>query len=94
LEPSARISSNDIRAILETVPVPAWSVTCDGSLEFFNQAWQQYTGLLVEQTETGNWTQVVHPDDVKRLLFDGQSAAEAQSESFVDRANERLYRSD
>ncbi len=68
MEPSERISSNDIRAILETVPVPAWSVTRDGSLEFFNQAWQQYTGLPVGQTATGNWTQVVHPDDVNRLL--------------------------
>lgn len=50
------------------------SATSDGSLEFFNQAWQQYTGLA------GNgraWTDSVHPDDVTHLL-DYWNSAEPQ----------------
>jgi PAS domain S-box-containing protein len=68
LQPSAYISSDDIQAILEAISGLAWSVTSDGSLEFFNQAWQQYTGLPAGPAESWNWTQAVHPDDVARLL--------------------------
>jgi PAS domain-containing protein len=44
LESRDQISSNDIRAILDAIPALAWSVTSEGSLEFSNQAWQEYIG--------------------------------------------------
>jgi PAS domain S-box-containing protein len=68
LEPGQRVSSDDIRAILDAIPGPAWSVRPDGSLEFFNSAWQQHTGLHAESAKSWNWTEAVHPDDIKRLL--------------------------
>jgi PAS domain-containing protein len=35
----------DIRLVIDTIPTLAWSARPDGSEEFFNQRWLDYTGL-------------------------------------------------
>src|SRR6266403_5130012 len=35
----------DIRIVVDTIPTLAWSARPDGSAEFFNQRWLDYTGL-------------------------------------------------
>ena len=40
----------------------------DGSKEFLNRRWYEYTGLTVEQGKGWGWKVVVHPDDLDRLV--------------------------
>ena len=38
-----------IRLIVDTIPTLAWSAESDGSADFFNQGWLEYTGLTLDQ---------------------------------------------
>jgi PAS domain S-box-containing protein len=40
----------------------------DGSAEFFNQRWLDYTGLSVEQARDWGWTVALHSDDLNGLV--------------------------
>ena len=36
----------DIRLVVDTIPKVAWSTSPDGSADFFNPRWLEYTGLI------------------------------------------------
>ncbi len=55
-------------AIVNAIPILAWSTTPDGSADFFNQRWLEYTGLPAEQVKGWGWQVTIHPDDVERLV--------------------------
>jgi len=46
----------------------AWSAGPDGSAEFFNQRWLDYTGLSAQQAVGSGWQVAIHPDDLPRIL--------------------------
>jgi PAS domain S-box-containing protein len=58
----------DIRLVVDTIPTLAWSARADGSAEFFNQRWLDYTGLAAEQALASGWEVAIHPDDLPRIL--------------------------
>jgi PAS domain S-box-containing protein len=58
----------DIRLVVDTIPTLAWSAGLDGSAEFFNQRWLDYTGLSAEQALGSGWEVAIHPDDLPRIL--------------------------
>ena len=58
----------DIRLVVDTIPTLAWSAGPDGSKEFFNQRWLDYTGLSAEQALGSGWQVAIHPDDLPRIL--------------------------
>src|ERR1700730_12501868 len=58
----------DIRLVVDTIPTLAWSARPDGSAEFFNQRWLDYTGLSAEQALGSGWQVAIHPDDLPRIL--------------------------
>ena len=58
----------DIRLVVDTVPTLAWSAAPDGSAEFFNQRWLDYTGLSAEQALGSGWQVAIHPEDLPRIL--------------------------
>jgi formate hydrogenlyase transcriptional activator len=78
--PSAEHSSDqarqplDIRLVVDTIPTLAWSARSDGSADFFNQPWLEYTGLSAEQALNWGWKTAVHPDDLARMLETFQEA--------------------
>ena len=41
--------AQDVRLAVDTIPTLAWSARSDGSADFFNQRWLDYTGLSAEQ---------------------------------------------
>ena len=59
---------HDIRLVVDTIPTLAWSARPDGSAEFFNQRWLDYTGLSAEQALGSGWQVAIHPDDLPRIL--------------------------
>src|ERR1700730_6976377 len=58
----------DIRLVVDTIPTLAWSKRPDGSAEFHNQRWLDYTGLSAEQALGSGWEVAIHPDDLPRIL--------------------------
>jgi formate hydrogenlyase transcriptional activator len=56
-----------LRKIIDTIPTFAWCALPDGSKEFFNQRWHDYTGLSPEQANGWGWKVVIHPDDLEQL---------------------------
>jgi PAS domain S-box-containing protein len=46
----------------------AWSAGPDGSADFFNQRWLDYTGLSAKQALGSGWEVAIHPDDLPRIL--------------------------
>src|SRR5262249_42053498 len=56
-----------VRAIIDAIPVIAWCTLPDGSGEFWNQRWHDYTGLSTETARGWGWHTVVHPDDLGRV---------------------------
>src|SRR2546427_3458865 len=45
----------DIRLVVDTIPTLAWSASPDGSADFVNQRWLDYTGLSAEQALGSGW---------------------------------------
>src|SRR6266481_1602410 len=58
----------DIRLVVDTIPTLAWSAGPDGSADFFNQRWLDYTGLSAKQALGSGWQDAIHPDDLPRIL--------------------------
>src|SRR5258708_30047500 len=58
----------DIRLVVDTIPTLAWSAGQDGSADFFNQRWLNYTGLSARQALGSGWEVAIHPDDLPRIL--------------------------
>jgi PAS domain-containing protein len=63
-----KMPENQFRAIIDTIPALAWSAHLDGSAEFFNQCWLDYTGLSFEQVRGWGWTVALHSDDLTRIV--------------------------
>jgi formate hydrogenlyase transcriptional activator len=58
----------DVRLVVDTIPALAWSARSDGSADFFNQRWLDYTGLSAEQARDWGWTVALHSDDLNGLV--------------------------
>ena len=66
-------SERNLSLIINTMPVLAWSALPDGTVEFFNQRWLDYTGLSPEQPQGWGWAEAVHHDDLGRMTKYWQS---------------------
>jgi formate hydrogenlyase transcriptional activator len=62
-----KTTEDQLRAIIDTIPVLAWSADPDGSADFFNQRWLEYAGLSVEEARGWGWMIAVHTDDLARI---------------------------
>src|SRR6266853_2502090 len=58
----------DIRRVFDTIPTLAWSARPDGSADFFNRRWLDYTGLSVEEARDWGWTVALHADELNGLV--------------------------
>ena len=60
--------TDSARRALDTIPALAWSARADGSADFFNQRWLDFTGLSREHAKDWGWTSALHPDDSAGLV--------------------------
>src|SRR5918999_1136669 len=54
--------------MIDTIPTLAWSCRPDGTTEFLNQRWLDYTGLSLEEALGWGWKVPVHPEDLGKLI--------------------------
>src|ERR1700676_4693155 len=67
-EDALRRGEDYLRLTIDTIPVLAGCSRPDGSNEFLNQRWLDYTGLTIEQARGRGWKVAIHPDDLPRVL--------------------------
>jgi formate hydrogenlyase transcriptional activator len=84
-------SEHQLRLIIDAIATLAWSARADGTPEFFNQRWLDYTGLSAEQALGSGWKLAIQPDDLPRMLEIFEQAVNAR-QSFE--AEGRLRRCD
>ena len=63
-----KISAAHLRKILDTIPTLASGNLPDGSNEFLNQRWHDYTGLSPQEARGWGWRVAIHPDDLQKVL--------------------------
>jgi PAS domain S-box-containing protein len=64
-----------LRLIIDTIPTIVWSKLPDGSADFLNRHFREYTGLSLEQGLGWGWMNAFHPDD--RLIEEWRVALAA-----------------
>ena len=60
-------SEADFRTIINAIPVIAWRTLPDGSGEFWNRRWHDYTGMSLEAARGWGWRTAIHPEDLNKL---------------------------
>lgn len=49
--------------LTEAIPQIVWTARADGSMDYYNQHWFDYTGLTFEESEGMGWLCALHPED-------------------------------
>ena len=73
-EEAARRSEKQLRDVFETIPAMAWSALPDGSVDFMNRAWQDYTGLSMDKALGRESADIIYPDDQAATIAEWESA--------------------
>jgi PAS domain S-box-containing protein len=60
-------SEDRLRLVIDSIPTLVWRTGPEGIPDFLNQPALDYTGLTLDQAETG-WPRAFHPDDKKGML--------------------------
>ncbi|WP_201394539.1 PAS domain S-box protein [Ktedonobacter sp. SOSP1-85] len=58
----------ELRVLIDAIPQLVWMLGPDGSSEYGNQRWCDYTNMTVEQYQGDGWIQAIHPDDSQHML--------------------------
>jgi len=77
-------SDDQLWQIIDSIPALTWSARPDGSADFFNVRWLEYTGLTKEQAQDWGWKAAIHPDDLPRMLEIFRDSRESGSSFEVD----------
>jgi len=78
-----------LQVIIDTIPAAVWSNSPDGSVDFLNKPFRDYTGLSLGEGRNWAWMNALHPED---RVIEGWRAALAAEEPFEREA--RLRRAD
>ncbi len=54
----------EFKFLADSIPQIVWTAKADGSFDYYNQYWFDYTGLSMENTLKHGWATVLHPEDV------------------------------
>ena len=61
-------TENRFAVLAESLPQLVWSARSDGTIDYLNQRWQEFTGLATEVSLGNGWQAAVHPLDLPRVL--------------------------
>jgi PAS domain S-box-containing protein len=64
-EIALRESEARLRQLADAMPQIVWTAKPDGSLDYYNQRWLEYTGMNLEETRERGWRPILHPDDLQ-----------------------------
>lgn len=67
-EEALRESEAKFRGMADSIPQLAWMTGPDGSINWYNRRWYDYTGATFEEMRGWGWKSVHHPDHVERVV--------------------------
>jgi two-component system sensor histidine kinase/response regulator len=67
-EEALRVSEDRFRTMANAIPQLAWTARADGSIEWYNQRWYEYTGTTLEQMQGWGWQTVHHSETLPKVL--------------------------
>lgn len=56
------------RNLADSIPHSVWRAKPDGTMDYFNRVWTEYTGLTDNQSMGAGWQSSFHPDDLRVFL--------------------------
>jgi PAS domain S-box-containing protein len=68
----------DPRLAYGSLPVLIWTAGADGTCDYLNERWSEFTGLPVADLLGWGWLERVHPDDRERLAAEYRGAVAAR----------------
>ncbi len=63
VETELRNSEQRFRVMAQALPQIVWTADADGEVDFYNDRWEQFTGMSVELSHREGWKNAIHPDD-------------------------------
>jgi PAS domain S-box-containing protein len=63
-----RLGEQQLSFLTEFIPQLVWRSRKDGSVEYFNQRWYEFTGQSRSEAIPGSFEGVIHPEDYPRIL--------------------------
>ncbi len=67
-EAALRQSEKQLRDVIETIPAMAWTTRPDGSVDFINRRWLEYTGISAAEAIGLRWHAAIHPNDIDWIV--------------------------
>jgi PAS domain S-box-containing protein len=61
------ITDNNFRLVVDNLPMMAWACRRDGTTEFINQQWLNFTGRSFHDSVRLGWRSSIHSEDVNRV---------------------------
>lgn len=62
----------ELQLLIDSIPAPVWTAQPDGTPDYVSARWEE-TGISRAQT-LGDWSQILHPEDVARTRAAGEQA--------------------
>jgi PAS domain S-box-containing protein len=69
-----RASIQRYRNLADAIPNIVWTARADGTLDYFNQRWYDFTGLSEADSKRDGWQAVLHEDDLARDMREWEEA--------------------
>jgi PAS domain S-box-containing protein len=66
-EEELRTSETQFRTLANTIPQLCWIANAEGRISWYNQRWQEYTGLNPGQTEGSYWQALLEPEVSRKV---------------------------
>ena len=91
-----RASQKRMQFMADSMPQMIWTSKPDGSVEYFNRQWIEYTQMTLEQSADWGWKPVIHPEDLNPLMARWTESISSQKDYEMEarflRASDNTYR--
>ncbi len=94
-DPASDPPANPQFAFAELVPHMVWVARPDGSAEYVNRRWREYTGMTLAEVAARGWAETTHPDDLEAAgvgWFVAVRSGEPYEVAFRFRRHDGAYR--
>ena len=58
----------ELKFLADSIPQIVWTSNADGSFDYYNQHWYDFTGMTEKDTKAHGWGPVIHPEDALKDL--------------------------
>jgi len=74
IEAALVASERGFRQLADSMPQIVWTATPNGSVDYINQRWYEFTGFSRDVVREQGWERIVHPEDLPRCLESWRAA--------------------